>query len=128
MLGIILWTQPASILQHCFVPLQRHSNCQRTCIDPYIQFLSFCASITMSWIISLHRAHSLRHYALEEGIPSLIITALRDQTCSPFKYPTSHVKPATHRKMPDKPSTQREYCSSCDYTGDVGNHTSSSPL
>ena len=123
MLGVVLWTQSASILQHCFMPLQSHSDCQRTCIDPYIQFLSFCTPISMSWIISLQRAHSLRHHALEGA--SLVLSS------QPFVTELAlllSIPSAMHQKVPDKPSTQREYYPSFDDAGDVGNHASSPPL
>ena len=115
---------PPTLLPASLEPLRSPENLHR----PYVQFLSFCAPITMSWIISLHRVHSLRHHALEESIPSLILPALRDRTCSPLKYPVSHAEPATYQKVPDKPSTQIEYCLPCDDAGHIGNYASSTPL
>ena len=41
----------ASCLQHCFMSLQSHSDCQRTGIDPNLQLLAVYAPISMGRII-----------------------------------------------------------------------------
>ena len=125
MLGIILWLQLVSILQHCFMSLQSHSDCQRTDIDPHIQLLAVHASIPAGRIILFYRVHGLRHHIQEKSVLRVVIPAIHDQTCSPLKYSANHMEPTTHWEVHNKPPTQREYCPSCDDTGGIRNLASS---
>lgn len=81
----------------------------------------------MSQVILLHCIHNLEHHMLEEGVPHLIIPAIRDRTGSALDYFTSHTKPLTYQEEPNKPPTQREHGLSHNDVGSFWDHASLFP-